>query len=58
MAKELGALRTVLPEEIQLDAFDVRSKLLVLGHSRAINQGGPPGCSIVWFGLSPAHRLP
>ncbi|NLJ24541.1 MAG: zinc-dependent alcohol dehydrogenase family protein [Firmicutes bacterium] len=54
LAKELGALRTVLPEEIQLDAFDV--VIEAAGVRATVEQSikvARRGASIVWFGVSP-----
>ncbi|NLY51509.1 MAG: zinc-dependent alcohol dehydrogenase family protein [Firmicutes bacterium] len=54
LAKELGAERTVLPEELPADAFDV--VIEAAGVRAAIEQSikiARRGASVVWFGVSP-----
>lgn len=54
LAEELGALRTVLPDELQQDAFDV--VIEAAGVKPAVEQSikiARRGASIVWFGVSP-----
>lgn len=54
LAKTLGASRTVLPEELESDSFDV--VIEASGVKAAIEQSirvARRGASIVWFGVSP-----
>jgi threonine dehydrogenase-like Zn-dependent dehydrogenase len=54
LAKELGAQRTVLPEQLAVDAFDV--VIEAAGVKPAIEQSikiARRGASVVWFGVSP-----
>ena len=54
LAKELGALRTVLPDELPVDAFDV--VIEAAGVKATVEQSikvARRGASIVWFGVSP-----
>lgn len=54
LAKELGALRTVLPEELPSDAFDV--VIEAAGVKATVEQSikvARRGASVVWFGVSP-----
>ena len=54
LAKELGAVRTVLPEELPSDAFDV--VIEAAGVKSTVEQSikvARRGASVVWFGVSP-----